>query len=346
LVYDNFFKNVFTKTYDNPNLEIYIDKPLGQLPLKADIIIKIPNNLLGTLPIPLLSNLFSTNNIIEFKSAHDTTNETDLSKLIAYLGHYAFSNNISLNQMRTQLRIIYISAKRPKFIDNYIDNNYIQKENNNGLYILNLVNLCEFYIIIIDEIEINEDNLPLLFCSSAEALKRTIKTIVEKRIQLTEKNKNYLISSCYINYEEVKNMSELKVILPEELRRNIRSAINDIGLANVIKEIGIEEVIKAVGIKEVVDKVRIEEVIKEVGIKEVVDKVGIKEVIKEVGIKEVIKEVGIKEVVDKVGIKEVIKEVGIKEVINKVGIEEVLKEINPEEIKNYLKRKKIRKNKN
>jgi len=93
LVYDNFFKNILTKTYDIPNLEIYIDKLLRQLPLRADIIIKIPND---------------------------------------------------------------------------------------------LVNLCEFYIIFINEIEINEDNLLLLFCSSIETLKRTIKTIIEKRIQFPE----------------------------------------------------------------------------------------------------------------------------------------------------------------
>ena len=55
----------------------------------------------------------------------------------------------------------------------------------------------------------------------------------------------------YINYEEVHLMTDMQSILPESIQKNIKLAIKDIGLKEVIHIIGLEEVIKAVGLEEV-----------------------------------------------------------------------------------------------
>ena len=43
-------------------------------------------------------------------------------------------------------------------------------------------------------------------------------------------------------------MVELQGLLPEDVQTNIKHAIEDIGLANVIKAVGLDEVIKAAGL--------------------------------------------------------------------------------------------------
>jgi len=47
-------------------------------------------------------------------------------------------------------------------------------------------------------------------------------------------------------------MVELQGLLPEDVQTNIKHAIEDIGLANVIKAVGLDEVIKAAGLDEVI----------------------------------------------------------------------------------------------
>jgi regulator of replication initiation timing len=113
---------------------------------------------------------------------------------------------------------------------------------------------------IINELDINELNLPLLLLSSGETLKNTIRLLVRATIFPESKLKKYLRLIYIINYKEVHQMSEMQSFLPESVKENIRLAIEDVGLKEVIESIGVEKVIKAVGL---------EEVIKAVGIKKV-----------------------------------------------------------------------------
>ena len=87
-----------------------------------------------------------------------------------------------------------------------------------------------------------------------------------KKIELDSKLEKYLTSAILKNYEEVHTITELQSFLPEHVKRNIKLAIEDIGLKEVIHLIGPEEVLKAMGPEEVLKAIGPEEVVKMLGI--------------------------------------------------------------------------------
>jgi hypothetical protein len=63
----------------------------------------------------------------------------------------------------------------------------------------------------------------------------------------------YLNLISYLYYEEVHNMTELNNLIPAKVRKNLKLAIDDIGLEKVIEVEGIDKVIKTIGIEKVLD---------------------------------------------------------------------------------------------
>ncbi|MHA1267493.1 MAG: hypothetical protein ACTSRS_19820 [Candidatus Helarchaeota archaeon] len=256
MAFDHFFKQLLQDFLSD--YEIHSDEPVGKLPLKVDLVIKLLHEPAKSI-IPLLENLFKMINLFEYKSSHDKPKKHDLSKLIGYLGLYCDHHTIGIDQIQSSFSLWYVSVKRPKFVRELLKNHYIKITATKGLYQLNVPFPCPYHIMIINELDITIDNIPLLLLSSGETLKTTINFIAQKK----------------------------QSILPKNIQKNIKLAIEDIGLKEVIHIIGLEEVIKAVGLEEVIKAVGLEEVIKAVGLEEVIKAVGLEEVIKAVGLEEV-----------------------------------------------------------
>ncbi len=60
-----------------------------------------------------------------------------------------------------------------------------------------------------------------------------------------------MYESYLLNYDELKNMTETEIKWPADVKRNIRHAIEDLGIKEVIDAIGLKEVIDAVGVDKV-----------------------------------------------------------------------------------------------
>ncbi len=96
-----------------------------------------------------------------------------------------------------------------------------------------------------------DENIPLLASGSIETKRRVITHMFRGSPALRRDMKS-IINRIYIYYRnEVKDMTEMNEILPDDIRSSIKAAIMDVGLDQVIKDIGLDEVIKAVGIDEV-----------------------------------------------------------------------------------------------
>jgi hypothetical protein len=79
-------------------------------------------------------------------------------------------------------------------------------------------------------------------------------------------------SRIYLFYhDEVKNMTEMKVLVPGDVMKNLAHAAEDLGIDDLVKEIGIDKVIAAVGIDKVIAAVGIDKVIAAVGIERIAD---------------------------------------------------------------------------
>ncbi|MHA1300536.1 MAG: hypothetical protein ACTSO9_14045, partial [Candidatus Helarchaeota archaeon] len=216
--------------------------------------------------------------LFEYKSSHDVSRKGDLSKLMGYLGLYCEQQKIGIEQIKLNITLWYIIVTRPSYFTKLIQNKIFIKTATKSLYRLNLPFPCSYYLMIINELDISEENLPLLLLSSGETLKKTVRLIAQKNIKLSPKLEKYLCFMYFINYEEVHNMTELQSILPKKIQKNIKLAIEDIGLKEVINLIGLKEVIKVAGLEEVIKVAGLEEVIKIAGLEEVIKVAGLEEV--------------------------------------------------------------------
>ncbi|MHA1402543.1 MAG: hypothetical protein ACTSSI_02175 [Candidatus Helarchaeota archaeon] len=291
MTYDNFFKQVlsdFLCRYD-----IHQDVSVGKLPLKIDLVVKRLKNPQKEMTIPLLERYFKDINLIEFKSSHDRPKKQDLAKLIGYLGLYCNQYGLGIENICTQFTLWYISARQPSFFKELIKKKILLKMDYSGFYRLQVSFPCPYFLLIINELKISEQNLPLLLLSSGDTLKKTIRLMVREGIIQRSPLEKYLSLVFLINYKEVCEMTEIKSRLPESVRENIRLAIKHIGIKEVINKLGWDEIIKEVGLKELIKEIGLKELIKEVDLKELIKEVDLKELIKEVDLKELIKSIGI-----------------------------------------------------
>ncbi len=267
MTYDNFFKRLISEFLTQ--CEVEPDVSVGKLPLRIDLVIKCHRTPSSPMTVPLLEAHLAQINLIEYKSSHDLPKRQDLAKLLGYLGLYCDQHKHGLKTIINQFTLWYISALRPSFFDSLIKESVITSTSSPGLYQVQVPFPCPYFLLIIDELNISEENIPLLLLSSGETLRETIRLIARKG-RLREKSlEKYLNFAYIINYKDVSDMTELQSVLPESIRESIKLAIHDIGIKEVIDLIGIEEVAKVVDLKELIKVVDLKELIKAIGVEKI-----------------------------------------------------------------------------
>ncbi|MHA1360670.1 MAG: hypothetical protein ACTSRC_21320, partial [Candidatus Helarchaeota archaeon] len=250
MTYDNFFKQLLRDFLTH--CEIHPDSPVGKLPLKIDLIIKCPQKSIKTAVIPLLETHFAYLNLVEYKSSHDIPKRHDLMKLIGYLGLYCDQYQYNIQDVTAQFTLWYITAKRPAFYNILLKKGIIIQTEIFGLYQLQASFLCPYFLLVINELDISEENLPLLLLSSGNTLRNTIRLMVQKDLLAAPALEKYLSFVYLLNYKDVSDMTEIQNVFPDHIRKNIKQAIMAIGIKEVIYLIGLGEVIKEVGLGEVI----------------------------------------------------------------------------------------------
>ncbi|MHC1591880.1 MAG: hypothetical protein ACXQS8_07330, partial [Candidatus Helarchaeales archaeon] len=261
MAHDNFFKRMmqdFLKQYD-----VQPEVSVGKLPLRIDMIIKRSQKQITEMKIPVLERHLKQINLIEYKSSHDAPRHHDLVKLIGYLGLYGDQNKLGIDLIMKKFSLWYVSARRPSFLDSLFKNDFMEILPSRGLYKLKAPLPCPLFILIISELEVSEENIPLLFLSSGKALRETIRFIFREKMNEITGLEKYLSLIYLLNYKDVHDMTEIQSSLPKIVRENIKMAIKDIGIKEVIQLVGLGDVIKEVGLGEVIKEVGLDEVIKE-----------------------------------------------------------------------------------
>ncbi|MHA1652174.1 MAG: hypothetical protein ACTSYB_18485 [Candidatus Helarchaeota archaeon] len=172
VTYDNFFKQLIQDLLKG--CEIQPDTSVGKLPLKIDLLIKCHQKSAEPATIPLLEARLTQLNLIEYKSSHDIPKKQDLAKLIGYLGLYCDQHRQGVREIITQFTLWYITANRPPFFDALLEELILTETDVRGLYQLRVPFLCPYFLLVINELDISEENLPLLLLSSGKTLRNTI----------------------------------------------------------------------------------------------------------------------------------------------------------------------------
>ncbi len=245
MAWDTLFKQILKQELSG--FEVQSNVPVGKLPLSIDLVILRPDQA-PKIPVlrPFIERL-SDINILEFKSARDTIAKSDLSKLIGYIGLYCENKGFGVLEMK-KITGWYIVPNMPRY---FTELNLIQEEE--GVYLFKFY--FPIYILVIDQLEIKLDNMPFLLFSSKKRLVLALKKIIH------EKSLQKYLSIAYLLYpQEMKKLVVEEQISFEEIQKNIRSAVEELGTAKVIEAVGLENVIEAVGLENVIEAVGLEKV--------------------------------------------------------------------------------------
>ncbi len=295
MAFDKLFKHLWRDVFSQ--YQVQANVAVGTLDLSIDLVLTLRpgSGVPATSPaiLPDIVPRLSQTNLFEFKSARDKVPPHALHKLAGYTGLYCFQEKVPIARLASDITAWFVTAIRPGFLDTLLDA-HLANAQVQGIYKTSLAYPC--YIVVINEVPCIEANYPLLLLASGSQLRDAIRILSRGPLARDPSIQKYMYESYLLNYDELKSMTETEIKWPADVKRNVRHAIEDLGINEVIDAIGLKEVVKAVGLKEVV---------KAVGLKEVVKAVGLKEVVKAVGLKEVIDAVGLKEVIDAVGIEKV-----------------------------------------
>lgn len=255
MAFDYIFKRMMRDLL--PSCDARVEK-VGDLPLEIDMVVHCQGTMPGPFSIPLLEQHFSRENLFEYKSRRDKHRQENMSKLLGYIGLYCDQHYIGIDEMRSRLTAWYITAIRPAFLDELFSLGLIAGTGTNGFYEVEAAYPCPCCIVVCDELDMNDDNIPLLFLGSTTTIRGAIHQLAGAAPGLRQAMRNVLILINLYYRDEVKDMTELDEILPADIRQNIRHAIEDMGLAGVelaelIEGIGLDKIIEAVGWDKIID---------------------------------------------------------------------------------------------
>ncbi|MHA1892467.1 MAG: hypothetical protein ACTSYS_15850, partial [Promethearchaeota archaeon] len=187
----------------------------------------------------------------------------------------------------------YITVKKPKFVNELEKLKLIQQEKTiQGLYKVIFPFPCAWYLLVINELAIVEENFFLLLLSSGESFRKFLQDLLKKKTQLDSVMKKYLSMRFVLDYKEVKQMEGIEDFFTPQIRKNIRLAIESIGINNVLDSLGMDNVIEAMGLEKVVDAISLEKVVDAIGLEKVVDAISLEKLVSIAGEKKILKVIG------------------------------------------------------
>jgi hypothetical protein len=219
---------------------------VGTLPLEIDAVARCMEGQPLPTVIPLLAKLFTEHNLLEYKSEADKANKESLSKLLGYVGLYCDQHGIGIDEARERVTSWYISARHPGFLDGLVARKIATRTGESGVYEIISGFPCPCRIVVCDELDLNDDNIPLLALGSVGTVKKAIEQLARAGLEMRRAMGSIksLIYSIY--YDEVKDMTEMKEFTHEDIRRNVKHVIEEIGIDETIEEIGIDKVKEAI----------------------------------------------------------------------------------------------------
>ena len=231
---------------------------VGKLPLHVDMVVTCEDGPPPTSKVPLLGSRFSRDNLFEYKSGRDHPKATDLSKLLGYVGLHAQQHGIGIDAMASSLTAWYMTARRPAFLDGLVAKGIAVPAGEQGLYDIVGTFPCPCRFVVCDEVAITEENVPLLVLGSITTIRKGIHYIAGSTAEVRHAMES-IITTIYLYYhDEVKDMTEMDGLLPEDISQNVKHAIEDIGIGKVIGMVGIDKVISSVGIDKVISSMGID----------------------------------------------------------------------------------------
>ncbi len=265
MAFDKLFKHLWRDTFNQ--YQVQANLAVGTLDLAIDLVLtQKPGAGAPATPPVILPDIvprLSRTNLLEFKSARDKVPPHALHKLAGYVGLYCFQERVPFERAARDITAWFVTAARPGFLGTLLETRLASAEVQ-GIYRVVFGNPC--YVVVINEIPCVEANYPLLLLASGTQLRDALRLLTRGMLARDPSIQKYMYESYLLNYDELKSMTETEIKWPADVKRNVRHAIEDLGINEVIDAIGLKDVINAVGLEKVVDAVGLEKVINAIGV--------------------------------------------------------------------------------
>jgi len=272
MAFDNIFKLMMRELLKSCDAKT---EKVGTLLLEIDMVARCKSGKPVPPTIALVTNRFLSDNLLEYKSEADKATKESLSKLLGYVGLYCNQHGIGIGEARERVTAWYFSAKRPDFMDGLLAAKIAATTSDAGVYEVVAGFPCPCRVVICDELDVNDANIPLLVLGSVGTVKKAIVQLARAGLEMRRIMGSIKSLIYYFYYDEVKDMTEMKEFTPADIRRNVKHAIEDIGIEEAITDLGIKRVIDAVGVDKVIDAVGVDKMVDAVGVDKVIDAVGV-----------------------------------------------------------------------
>ncbi len=227
-----------------------------QLPsTKIDIVVEKQNEYSHK---NILDDYLLKRNVVEFKSFWESLT---IFELIKALGKFLLYISYTVYSHLNDIRLFYIVSHYPQKIissDIFPDLKLIKKES--GVYELkHLVGIASVYLIVINQLNIENRTLDLLKFSRGGTKQKFIKFLMDN---INEDYYRYiLIESYMIDPVEIMQLTQGEVLQLVTVNDNIRYAIESIGIKKVIDAVGIKKVLDEIGLIEVIKEINVHDFI-------------------------------------------------------------------------------------
>jgi hypothetical protein len=262
MAFDYIFKRVMADMLKSCDAKA---EKVGTLPLEIDTVARCKYGQPIQTTIHLLAKYLSGHNLFEYKSEVDKARKESLSKLLGYVGLYCDQHGIGLDEIRGCVTAWYITARRPVFLDELLACGTAILTSDAGVYAVVTWFPCTCHMVVCDELDMTDDNIPLLVLGSIPTIRAAITRLARAPPAMRRAMGNIKSWIYYLYHDEVQDMTEMKDFTPADIRRNMAHAIEEFGIEETINELGIDKVMAAVGIDKVIAAIGIDKVIDSVG---------------------------------------------------------------------------------
>ncbi len=259
---DNLFKGIFESVFRKykGQIEIFTELEVRRQPRYIDVAFIKKEKISPDIPLYTILSLMNKWTAIEFKSEVDRLSKTVFAKGMGYIADLLENKQVEFPGI-LESTFCLITVNVPEFLRNLLDDYFTKIKQ--GIYQFSSKTL-NYVVVLINELEIIEENKPLLVFASGKKIEEVIMDII------ISNDKTYLWLLRILHRDEVVKITESMGVVvdpyEESIRKGIQDIINIVGLEEIINQAGIEEVIDVVGIDKLIDAVGIDKLLEKLGI--------------------------------------------------------------------------------
>jgi hypothetical protein len=235
--WDAVYKQVLQRFFQKQKVSIATEVEVGRLPRTIDIAIVCSQEESQKLALVSPFTFLARYNLLEFKSSSDPLTSAEYKRIIAIA--YLYLAEVGIDNL-SMLTVCAVTAGKPLKVLTQLSELVRFSNVSQALY---KSEHFPFYVLVIPELSIEEQNYPLLLFSKGRKRKMFLKELVRRRAI------EYLRLAYQLYPEDIMEVFSMSKDYPT-LEENIRVIVNDLGLSKILGVVQPREIAQAIPVEQ------------------------------------------------------------------------------------------------